>query len=85
LKPCSFKTDAAEDTIQRQKREVAQLFFSTAESLSLPQEMGRPVTKKLLWSGNATVFRGSVQHLRVVFNTGREAPRLKTKPERPSH
>jgi hypothetical protein len=35
-------------------------------------EMGHPVTKKLLRTGNGTVFRGSVQHLQVVFSGGRE-------------
>ena len=31
-------------------------------------EMGLQVTKKFLWTGNGVVFRGSVQHLRVVFS-----------------
>jgi hypothetical protein len=35
-------------------------------------EMGRPVIKKLLGTGNGTVSRGSVQHLRVVFPERRE-------------
>jgi hypothetical protein len=43
------------------------LFYGLFHSRFKRPEMGRPVTKWLLGTGNGTVFRGSVQHLRVIF------------------
>ncbi len=44
------------------------LLFGLFQSRFKRAEMGRRVTKKFLRTGNGTVFRGSVQHLRVVFS-----------------
>jgi hypothetical protein len=46
---------------------VILLFFGLFQSGFERTEMGLQVTKKFLWTGNGKVFRGSVQHLRVVF------------------
>jgi hypothetical protein len=47
---------------------VILLFFGLFQSGFERTEMGLQVTKKFLWTGNGKVFRGSVQHLRVVFS-----------------